>query len=269
MKLFSTLLHFCLWHSNYAQVQLPRSKNAFVVIAHRGDHTAAPENTIKAFRNAIKNHADYIEIDLRTTKDSQLVIMHDENLFRMTGINESISNLTLDSLKKIYIFDKNHPEYGRHHIPTLAEILKLCKGRANIYLDFKNASVQKTYETIYSLKMDHSVIVYINSPSQFKLWRIIAPSMPLMISLPSHIKDKEALKLFIETHHPDLLDGNYESYSASMVEAAAESNIKIWPDIQSTQEEKNWGKAIRMNFSGLQTDHPLALIRFLKRNKLR
>jgi len=63
-----------------SQNPLPVSKHRFIVISHRGDHTAAPENTLRAYRNAIKNKVDYVEIDLRMTKDSQLVISHDESL---------------------------------------------------------------------------------------------------------------------------------------------------------------------------------------------
>jgi glycerophosphoryl diester phosphodiesterase len=100
-----------------AQNTLPKSKHSFVVIAHRGDHTEAPENTLQAYKNAIKNYVDYIEIDLRTTKDSQLVIMHDENLLRMTGVNEKVSNLTLDALKQLRVREKSHPEWG--NIPFL------------------------------------------------------------------------------------------------------------------------------------------------------
>src|SRR5580658_3936942 len=64
---------------------LPAPRHAFTVVCHRGDHTHAPENTLAAFANAIKAGADYVEIDLRTTVDSQLVIMHDATVNRMTG----------------------------------------------------------------------------------------------------------------------------------------------------------------------------------------
>src|ERR1700729_4020868 len=62
---------------NAQTAPLPESKHKFIVIAHRGDHVDVPENTIAAFENGIKNDVDYVEIDLRTSKDSVLVIMHD------------------------------------------------------------------------------------------------------------------------------------------------------------------------------------------------
>lgn len=72
------------------QATIPKSKNDFAVIAHRGNHTNAPENTLIAYLNAITAGADYIETDLRTTKDSQLVIMHDASVNRMTNGNGKI-----------------------------------------------------------------------------------------------------------------------------------------------------------------------------------
>jgi glycerophosphoryl diester phosphodiesterase len=56
---------------------MPAPRHPYIVVAHRGDHEHAPENTLAAFANAIKAGVDYVEIDLRTTVDSQLVIMHD------------------------------------------------------------------------------------------------------------------------------------------------------------------------------------------------
>jgi glycerophosphoryl diester phosphodiesterase len=252
-----------------AQNTLPKSKHAFVVIAHRGDHTEAPENTLQAYKNAIKNNVDYIEIDLRTTKDSQLVIMHDENLLRMTGVNEKVSNLTLDALKQLRVREKSHPDWGEHTIPTFSEVLKLAKGRVNIYLDFKNASVEKAYQEILQNHMKRSFIVYNNSPLQFKQWRMVAPDAPLMVSLPNDAKTAEGLTKFIENYHPDLLDGGFEDYTDDLLKIAKQNRINVWPDIQSFDEEKNWERAVKLNFTGLQTDHPRALIQFLQSKKLR
>jgi glycerophosphoryl diester phosphodiesterase len=138
---------FTINESNAQTTKLPlvRHHHKFIVIAHRGDHTNAPENTIAAYKNAIKIGADFIEVDLRTTKDSQLVVMHDATINRMTGINGSIHNITFDSLRKLEVRESKHPEWGNHVIPTFQEVLKLSKRRININLDFKNASAKSAY----------------------------------------------------------------------------------------------------------------------------
>ena len=59
---------------------LPKSKHGFIIIAHRGSHLNKPENTIAAIEEAIVFGADYVEIDLRTTHDGQLVLLHNDRV---------------------------------------------------------------------------------------------------------------------------------------------------------------------------------------------
>src|SRR5215469_9447866 len=102
-KLFE--IGICLISYGYINAQtlkpLPAIKHNFIVVAHRGDHTHAPENTLEAFKNAILDSADYVEIDLRTTLDSQLIIMHDASVDRMTNGKGFVKDMTFEVLKKL------------------------------------------------------------------------------------------------------------------------------------------------------------------------
>src|SRR5579875_3859405 len=73
---------------------VPKARHKFIVICHRGDHVKYPENTLAAYAEAIKNRADYIEIDLRTTRDSVLVSMHDGTVDRMTNAKGAVKDIT-------------------------------------------------------------------------------------------------------------------------------------------------------------------------------
>ncbi|MFX8481507.1 hypothetical protein ABTL74_19335, partial [Acinetobacter baumannii] len=84
--------------------------------------------------------------------------------------------------------------------------LKLCRGKINIYLDFKDASVEQAYKAIVAYKMEKHVVVYINAPQQFIDWRRIAPSMPLMISLPKKISTKSMMDSVLTKYPIDILD---------------------------------------------------------------
>ena len=70
------------------------------VLAHRGFSGNYPENTMLAFRKAIEAGADGIELDIHESRDGQLVIIHDENLVRTTGIDGIVSDFTLAELTK-------------------------------------------------------------------------------------------------------------------------------------------------------------------------
>jgi glycerophosphoryl diester phosphodiesterase len=243
---------------------LPASKHRCIVIAHRGDHTNAPENTLLAYQHTIEDGADFVEIDLRTTKDSQLVIMHNATIEHMTGMQGQISDFLFDSLRKIKVREPQHPEWGLHNIPTFKEVLQLCKGKINIYLDFKEASVAQTYKEIVAAGMENNVVVYINEPHQFEEWGTIAPNMPLMISLPKAIKSKSDMLQLLQTFNIDILDGDYTEYNAETVLAAKEKNVPIWADVQSPDEgPTQWNAALAIGLAGLQSDHPKALIDFL------
>jgi glycerophosphoryl diester phosphodiesterase len=87
------------------------------IIGHRGAAGIAPENTLESIKAAKRSKADAIEIDVRTTKDKELVVFHDESLLRMTGNPKQVSELSLQELKKIKLISGDN-------IPTLKEALK-------------------------------------------------------------------------------------------------------------------------------------------------
>ncbi len=269
--LFTTTVISLLSVAAVAQpATLPVTKHKTIVIAHRGDHTHAPENTLAAYQNTIEDGADFIEIDLRTTKDNHLVIMHNASIEHMTGQAGEISSYAFDSLRKIKVRDLSHPEWGLHTIPTFKEVLQSCKGKINIYLDFKEASVAQTYKEIMDAGMENHVVVYINEPHQFGEWGTIAPNMPLMISLPKAVKTKAEMNEVLHTFDIDILDGDYTEYNTETVKAATEKHIPIWADVQSKEEGPDqWNAALKLGLAGLQSDHPKALIDFLIKKGIR
>lgn len=272
MKKFYCLLFLCLpVLISKAQVNPPPpAQHSFIVIAHRGDHVIYPENTLAAYAEAIKNGADYVEIDLRTTKDSALVSLHDGTVNRVTNGKGNVSDLTLNELRQLKVKSKDTLDKTIYRIPTFEEILKLCKDKIYIYVDFKNASSCATYAMLKQYGMEKQVLVYINNPQQFADWRKTAPDMPLMVSLPNAVKDETGMEAFIDKYKPDILDGGCKEYSADMVSAAKEMNLPVWPDIQSPGEgPQDWEKALAKGFTGLQTDHPAAIIKYLKEKGLR
>jgi glycerophosphoryl diester phosphodiesterase len=253
----------------FAQSSFPHSRNKCVVIAHRGDHTQAPENTLKSFEDAIAIGADYVEIDLRTSRDGRLVIMHDASVDRMTNGKGKVNELSFSELHRLKIRNPSDPESG-FYIPTLTETLQLCKDRIQIYLDFKDADVTVTWDLIRRNAMEKSVVVYINNELQYQEWRKVAPSIPLMVSLPDSVTNVNTLERFLNHVDAELLDGYYAQYTKEMVEMAQSKGRMVWADIQQPEEGPElWEKAIKTHLHGLQSDHPGKLIQFLVDRNLR
>ena len=105
-----------------------------LVAAHRADWRNWPENSIPAIQSAMDMGVDIIEIDLQCTADSQLIVMHDSKINRTTTGKGVIAEMTLDSIMQFKL--KNGVNIRtRHLVPTLREVLLLCKGQVLINLD--------------------------------------------------------------------------------------------------------------------------------------
>lgn len=87
-----------------------------LALAHRGDWSTAPENTLAAFHAAERAGADMIEIDVRRTADGVAAVVHDPTLDRIWGSNRAVAAATLAELRELRV--------GDHGIPTLTEVLE-------------------------------------------------------------------------------------------------------------------------------------------------
>ncbi|NEW66139.1 glycerophosphodiester phosphodiesterase [Carnobacteriaceae bacterium zg-84] len=79
-----------------------------VVIAHRGDSVHAVENSVEALENAAKQSADYVEIDIRLTKDNRFIVSHDNNIKRLSKLNKKISDSLFDEIHGVSVTDGIH-----------------------------------------------------------------------------------------------------------------------------------------------------------------
>jgi glycerophosphoryl diester phosphodiesterase len=241
--------------------QQPHSK--LIVIAHRGDHTDAPENTLKAFQDGATTGVDYVEVDVRTSSDGKLVVMHDATVDRMTDGKGNVKDLTWPALQQLNVRDTNRPELGTHRVPLFADVLKACKGRVGIYLDFKDGDIAQTWQLIKANHMEEHVVVYINREEDIPGWKKIAPKLPLMVSLPDSVRDIQSYRRFQMLAKAQIIDGNYRDYTPELVKAINKNGEVIWVDVQEKNEDPIlWNKVLALGVQGMQTDHPRELVRW-------
>ena len=119
-------------------MKIPNNK-----IAHRGmfDNIKVPENSISAFKKALKYNYS-IELDVQLTKDNILVVFHDSNLKRMTGIDKLITDTNYNELKKLKLLNT------KECIPTLEEVLKLVNNKVLLDIEVKNTKKIKEITNI-------------------------------------------------------------------------------------------------------------------------
>jgi glycerophosphoryl diester phosphodiesterase len=100
------------------------SVSAQGICAHRGDNRHAPENTIPAFVSAVEKGVQQVEFDVDSTKDGELVILHDSTLDRTTDGTGSVRDKTLAEIKKLDAGNTFSPSFAGTRIPTLREALE-------------------------------------------------------------------------------------------------------------------------------------------------
>jgi len=101
-----------------------------LVVAHRGLHTSAPENSLAAVQAAVEAGCGRIEVDVRATADGHLVLMHDPTLERTTTGEGAILDLRAHELGAVRLGDGSP-------IPSLHEALEVCRDRAVLCIDVK------------------------------------------------------------------------------------------------------------------------------------
>lgn len=109
-------------------------QSSVLVASHRGDWRNFSENSIEGLEGAIAMGVDIVELDLQMTADSVLIVMHDGRLDRTTTGKGKISELSIDSIRKVRLRN-GCSIHTKQRVPTLEEYLNRAKGRIMLNLD--------------------------------------------------------------------------------------------------------------------------------------
>ena len=117
-----------------------------VITYHRGYSSRAPENTMAAFEAALEHGSPRIELDVQMTADGVAVVTHDTSLRRCTGYNANIYDLPYTQVQQLDAGRWFHRQFTGSYIPTLEEVLALCKGKAELNIEIKPSTFTPTLE---------------------------------------------------------------------------------------------------------------------------
>lgn len=153
-------------------------------IAHRGFHNKEnPENTIGAFKRAIE-YGYIIELDVQILKDGTVIVIHDNKLSRLCGVDKYVSNCNYDEIKDLKILNSNYS------IPTLKEVLEVVNGKTPILIEIKNTLKvgnleSKTYELLKNYNGEFAIQSF--NPFSLEWFKVNAPNI-LRGQLSSYFK---------------------------------------------------------------------------------
>lgn len=234
------------------------------VIAHRGDHTQAHENSLAAIGNAIQAGVDCVEIDVRRTRDGEYVLLHDSTVDRTTDGRGKLAGLTWDQVHALSLTNRQRPELPPARVPTLDEALKAMRGRIGLYLDFKDGDRAVVARKLREQGMIEATVVY-DDLEQMAEWRRLEPKLRLIASPRDRDRGLDALRSLKASVPVDILDGPVTAYTPARVADAKLAGFLVWPDIQDSAEgPAAWGAAIEMGVQGLMSDRPGELVVFLR-----
>jgi glycerophosphoryl diester phosphodiesterase len=238
----------------------PRYGDVYVV-AHRGAHIGIPENTLAAYEAAIEIGVDFVEVDLRTTRDGHIVSIHNKEIdsYVTNGEQGLVSEMTLEELKRLDIGSRISPQWSNERIPTFEEILHLCKGRVGIYLDLKDASVDKVVSIVKRWDMAGQVLWY----ADFNELERVAKLCPECILMPDP-GPEENLPKVIERFQPSVIAVVWRHYSQSFAAKCHQADAIV---IVDESGPTCWEDARAWNSDGIQSDHPAQLITLLELRK--
>ena len=224
-----------------------------LIVGHTGASSIAPENSLKSFQKAIELNADFIEFDLRLSKDGEIVIIHDENTLDTTGHNGLVNEMTLRELKQL----DNEGE----KIPTLIELIKIAKGKIKLQPEIKVPGITQDLVSILrkNILIESSIVSCFEIVELLKI-KEIEPTLKIGYLIPRVLTNKRMVKRYIQRAIKNELDAIHPYYQVvdrEFVELAHDNGLKV--NVWTVNEESMMRKLIDLGVDGLMTDD-LALL---------
>ncbi len=228
-----------------------------LIMGHRGASNTCPENTLKAFQKAMDLQADFIEFDVMQTKDGELVISHDEDVFRTTGVRGLISEMTLTELKQL---DAGEGE----KIPTLEELIELTSGKIGLNCEIKAKGImKKAIEAFDKAGILNSVLI--SSFLHDELLKIkdinssirVASLEPIESRKENSKEVKEEMIQFVVDNNYYAINPLYSFVDEDFVRSAHSKNVRVFP--WTVDSKIGLKKLVKYGVDGVITnDIPLA-----------
>ena len=167
-------------------------KNAAVgvtqLIAHRGASAERPECTLSSLRRAIEVGATAVEVDVRTSGDGRLFILHDSTLDRTTDGKGPANKLSLAELQRLDAGSWFSPKFKGERIPSLIEAAQACRGKIDLLLDLKEQGDEYDRKVVGIIQKNGDpkrTIVGVRSVAQAKRFRELLPEAKQLALIPS------------------------------------------------------------------------------------
>ncbi len=222
------------------------------VMAHRGASKVAPENSLAAFRKAIEARADWIEIDVQETLDGEVVVVHDSDLMKLARNKIKIWDATLAELQTIDIGSSFSPEFSAERVPTLSEVLTLCRGKIGVIIELKyyghdQQLEQRVAAIVEKHDMAKNVMVMSLKPEGIKKMKAIRPQWKCGVLMSVSLGN-------IQKFEADFLAVNAKFASRSMINRAHRAGKQVF--VWTVDDAASMSMLMNRGVDGILTNRP-------------
>lgn len=207
---------------------------AIEVVAHRGSRDEAPENTLATARRCVELGVDYLDTDVQMSKDGVFYVFHDLSLPRTTNGTGMLMTQNSADLDQLDAGIKFSPTFAGEHIPRLEDYLDFAKGKAKIYIDFKNGDLPKLIALIKAKGFEHDVFFWFFNPKMALQFRELEPTWPLKVNANT----PEEVEAAVATYRATMIETNVDKLSPAMRDTCTRLGLKIMLKANRDNEEE-------------------------------
>lgn len=257
-----------------------------MVVAHRGDWRNAPENSLPAILSCIRMGCDIVEIDVRLSKDSVPILIHDATLDRTTTGKGKVSDFTLKELKKLYLRD-GLGSVTPYRIITLEEAMIVARDQILVNIDKATDYFDRVKAVLVETQTTSQVILK-SGKSYSELEERYGKRLEGMIYMPiigEKTADPERFVTDFQTGMSPLayevLFTTEDSPTLALLHRLKQEGCRIWvntlwPHLNGGHDDEkalqnadaSWGWLIRQGTDILQTDRPSFMLEYLRKRGL-
>ena len=226
---------------------------------HRGTMRQAPENTALAIQHAIDDGMEWVEVDVRLTRDGQHVLVHNDRVDDVSDGHGLVSELSLADLQKFDAGSWFAPRFTGTRFLSLSECLALAKGKINLYLDIKQADPRRLVDEIRAAGMEKQVLVYDDPAAVAEVRRLSAGAVPIMLKW----RPSDAIDAVVRQHQPAAVEIDAADVSAEACARFHELGVKVQAKTLGDLDRRDiWDAVLSAGVDYVQTDRAEELLAF-------
>jgi glycerophosphoryl diester phosphodiesterase len=234
-------------------------KKKLEIVVHRGANQLAPENTMAATQKCIELGVEYVEIDVRESKDGIFYILHDKTLDRTTNGSGPISEMYSIQIDKLDAGSWFSDEFRGEEVPRLESYMNEIKGKIKIYFDVKNANLEKLIALVYKCDFQDNCFFWFSSNKKAAEFRKLDTDLALKMSVKK-IADLE----YILDYSPQLIECKIDLLIPVVISFCKKNKLKIMVNTLDKNGEKQYQQVIDSPADMVNLNSPDKMIDLLK-----